>query len=326
LEIARIFNDKQYGEVYFMSTVAIVMATYNGERYIREQLDSILSSTYQDFELFIFDDGSKDHTLLILQEYELQYPSKIHVHQNTENQGVVANFLHGVCKTTMDYVMFCDQDDIWKPGKIAMTLKRMRTMEAQADKSIPMVVFTDAIMVDQDLKTISSSFFCSSHLNPCKTDLSHMLMENKLIGCTVMINAALRKVLQSNRLPSSARYHDWWIALIAASMGKISFIREGTLLYRQHGSNAVGGLSFGEYVKNRMSSLGRQKEALQALSLQADEFISIYREVLTSENQDIIRSFANLQQLGYMKRRQTIIRYKFYKTGLVRNIGLMIII
>ena len=309
-----------------MSTVAIVMATYNGERYIREQVDSILASSYQDFELFIFDDGSKDHTLQILQEYELQYPDKIHVHQNAENQGVVANFLHGVCKTTMDYVMFCDQDDVWKPGKIAMTLKRMRNMEAQADKSIPMVVFTDAVMVDGDLNTISNSFFCSSHLNPCKTDLPHMLMENKLIGCTVMINAALRKVLQSNRLPNSARYHDWWIALIAASMGKISYIREGTLLYRQHGGNAVGGLSFGEYIRNRVSSLGKQREALRALSLQADEFISIYQEVLSNEKQDIIRNFANLEKLGYIKRRLTIVRYKFYKTGVVRNIGLLIII
>ncbi len=309
-----------------MSTVAIVMATYNGERYIREQVDSILASSYQDFELYIFDDGSKDHTLSILKEYELQYPNKIHVHQNTVNQGVVANFLHGVCKTTMDYVMFCDQDDIWKPTKIAMTLKRMRNMEAQSDKSIPMVVFTDAVMVDQDLNTISNSFFGSSHLNPCKTDLSHILMENKLIGCTVMINAALRKVLQSNRLPNNARYHDWWIALIAASMGKIGFIREGTLLYRQHGGNAVGGLSFGEYVKNRVTSLGRQKEALRSLSLQADEFISIYQNLLPKEKQDIIRSFANLEQLGYIKRRQILIRYKFYKTGLVRNVGLMIII
>lgn len=309
-----------------MSTVAIVMATYNGERFIREQIDSILASSYQDFELFIFDDGSKDHTLSILKEYEQQYPHKIHVHQNAKNQGVVVNFLHGVCMTTMDYVMFCDQDDIWKPTKIAMTLKRMRNMEAQADKSIPMVVFTDAVMVDQDLNTISNSFFCSSHLNPCKTDLSHMLMENKLIGCTVMFNAALRKVLQSNRLPSNARYHDWWIALIAASMGKISFIREGTLLYRQHGGNAVGGLSFGEYIKNRMSSLERQKEALRSLSLQANEFISIYHNLLSKENQDMIRSFADLEKLSYVKRRQTIIRFKFYKSGLVRNLGLLVII
>ncbi len=309
-----------------MSTVAIVMATYNGEQYISEQIDSIMKSSYQDFELFIFDDGSKDHTLSILQEYALQYPNKIHVHQNAENQGVVSNFLHGLCMTTMDYVMFCDQDDVWKPDKIAMTLKRMRNMEAQMNRSIPMVVFTDAVMVDQDLKTISNSFFCSTHLNPCKTDLPHMLMENKLIGCTVMVNAALRKILQGSRLPSNARYHDWWIGLIAASMGKVCYIREGTLLYRQHGGNAVGGLNFGEYIKNRISSLERQKEALRALSLQAEEFISIYQEILSEEKLDILQSFASLDKMGYVKRRKTILRYKFYKTGLIRNIGLMIII
>ncbi|HHV13755.1 MAG TPA: glycosyltransferase family 2 protein [Clostridiales bacterium] len=309
-----------------MSTVAIVMAAYNGEKYIREQVDSILASSYQDFELFIFDDGSKDRTLPILKEYELQYPDKIHLHQNAGNLGLVSNFLQGVCKTTMDYVMFCDQDDVWKPNKIAITLKRMRNMEAQTGKAVPMVVFTDAVMVDQDLKVISNSFFCSSHLNPCRTDLPHMLMENKLIGCTVMINAALRKVLQSSHLPNNARYHDWWVGLIGASMGRISFVREGTLLYRQHGGNVVGGQGFADYVKKRITALGSQREALRALGRQADEFIAIYQEEIPEEKREIIRSFADLGRLGYIKRRQVILRYKFFKTGLVRNIGLMIII
>lgn len=309
-----------------MSTVAIVMATYNGERYVGAQIDSILASTYQDFELFIYDDGSKDNTISILREYEQQHPDKIHVFQNETNLGVTVNFLQAISRTTMDYVMLCDQDDVWKPNKIAVTLKRMRHMEAQFSKSTPTAVFTDAVVVDKELKVLKNSFFCSNHLNPCKTKLPNILMENKLIGCTVMINCALRKVLQSNRLPSNAKFHDWWIALIAASMGKIGFVNEGTILYRQHGGNVVGGTGFVRYVKNRISALKSQREAITALYRQAEEFLSIYDILLSDDSRMMIKMFSQLDQFGYIKRRRIILHYGYLKTGLIRNIGLMIII
>ena len=152
-----------------MSTVAIVMATYNGEKYIKLKLIRFSASSYQDFELFIYDDGSKDNTIIhYLRNYEQEQPMKIHVFQNEVNLGVNINFFNGFARTTMDYVMFCDQDDVWKPNKIAVTLKRMRNMEAQMGKEIPLVVFTDASIVDQDLNELHSSFFCSNHLNPKK--------------------------------------------------------------------------------------------------------------------------------------------------------------
>lgn len=309
-----------------MSTVAIVMATYNGEKYVGEQIESILDSSYQDFELFIYDDGSKDDTMSVLRAYEQKNPDKIHVFQNPANMGVTRNFLNALCRTTMDYVMFCDQDDVWKPNKIAITLKRMRHMEAQTGKDKPIAVFTDAAIADEQLKVIRDSFFCSSHLNPKKTDLAHTLMENKLIGCTVMVNGSLRKVMQMYNLPENARFHDWWVALIAASMGKIGFIRESTLLYRQHGGNVVGGAGFLSYFKNRLSSLSRQKEALRALMQQADEFLGIYNDLLTEEKKSIIRDFAGLDRCGFFKKRKIILRYHFLKTGIIRNIGLLLII
>jgi glycosyltransferase involved in cell wall biosynthesis len=317
---------KSIGDKKPMSTVAIVMATYNGEEYVGEQIDSILASSYQDFELFIYDDGSKDSTVTKLKTYELQYPTKVHVFQNETNLGVTNNFLKALCRTTMDYIMFCDQDDVWKDNKIAITLKRMRHMEAQIGKGTPLAVFTDAVVVDKELNVIKRSFFCSTHLNPHKTDLPHILMENKLIGCTVMVNGALRKVLQSNSLPQVPKYHDWWVALIASSMGKICFICEGTLLYRQHGGNVVGGTSFLSYFKNRVTSLQKQKEALYALERQAEEFLTIYGELLTAENREIIRRFVNLSKHNYFAKRWAILHYGYLKTGFMRNVGLMLIV
>ncbi|MDF2540060.1 MAG: hypothetical protein K0S76_3081 [Herbinix sp.] len=309
-----------------MGMVTIVMTTYNGEKYVSEQIESILSSSYQDIQLWIYDDGSKDDTVSILKAYEKRYPEKIRVHQNAINRGVTLNFLQAVCQTTSDFIMFSDQDDVWKPEKIALTLKRMRHMESQRGNDTPLAVFTDAVVVDQDLHVIHDSFFQSGHLNPKHTDLPHLLMENKLIGCTVMINSALRRILQSHRLPKEAKYHDWWLALVATSFGNIGFVSAGTLLYRQHSNNVVGNTGFFAYVKNRITSLQTQKQSLLALQRQAAEFGIIYQNLLNEDKQRIITQFASLDKEGVIRRRILIIRYGFFKTGILRNIGLMLII
>lgn len=308
-----------------MSTVAVIMATYNGEKYLREQIESILNSSYQDFEIFIYDDGSTDNTLKLISEYEKLYPSKIHIHQNEKNLGVCINFLRAVSMTTMDYIMLCDQDDVWKPDKIAKTLKRMKNMESRFGKNLPLAVFTDADIVDENLNIINKSFFGYNHLDPSKTDLAHILMENKLIGCTVMINSSVRKLLHNYPLPINAKFHDWWIALITSSMGKIGYINERTLYYRQHSSNIVGGSGFFSYVKNRLANFGKQKEALICLYRQADEFLNIYSPILSPDSKKLISDFAHLDEMGFIKRRLLILKKGYLKTGLIRNIGLMII-
>ncbi|NLL73115.1 MAG: glycosyltransferase family 2 protein [Clostridiales bacterium] len=309
-----------------MGMVSIVMATYNGEKYLEEQIESILSSTFQDFEIYIYDDGSKDSTMEILNKYNRQYPDKIKVFQNEKNLGVTRNFLNAVNGTRSDYVMFCDQDDVWKKDKIARTLKRMRQMEVQFEKELPIAVFTDAHVVDGNLGMIHESFFLSGRLNPKLTDLPHLLMENKLIGCTVMINAALRKVLQSSPLPEKARLHDGWIGLIASSLGKVGFIKEATLLYRQHESNVVGNKSFLSYILNRVGNLRKQKRALLELQHQAGEFARLYQDLIDESKLELITRFSKLHQENFVRRRIIIIQNKYLKTGIIRNIGLMIIV
>lgn len=309
-----------------MDMVTIVMATYNGEKYLEEQIDSILSSTYKDFKLYIVDDGSQDSTMDILNRYKMQYPDIINVNQNKANLGVSLNFLNAINSSYSEYIMLCDQDDVWNKDKIAKTLKRMKQMELQFGKDLPIAVFTDAYVTDNKLNIIHGSFFKSGRLNPSLTDLPHLLMENKLIGCTVMINGALRKILQSKALPKKARYHDGWLGLIAASLGKISFIPEPTLLYRQHEANVVGNRGFFAYILNRVRNLKKQKEALMALQMQAEEFANLYGEYIDSRKREIILRFSKLSKESFLKRRMLIIRYGYLKSGIIRNIGLMIIV
>ena len=306
-------------------TVGIVMAAYNSERFIGEQLDSILSGSYQNIHIYVRDDGSTDNTPAIVAEYEAKYPVQVQLVRNEVNGGLVKNFLTGVMEAKEDYVMFCDHDDVWLPDKVKVTLEAMRKAEDTArDEELPIVVFTDNTIVDGDLKPLGASFYERSHFDFKQMGLSYMLMENKLIGCTMMINKALKDKITV--LPEHARVHDWWIALIASAFGKIVFVNEQTMLYRQHGSNEIGNRSFFKYVTDAASSLKKQKEKIVLTEKQAGEFLEIYGAMLQEEQVELVRQFANLQNYSFWKRRALVIKNKYLKSGIVRNIGVLLVV
>ncbi len=323
-----------------MAKLHIILATYNGEMYLRRQLDSILQS-YEDFCLHVFDDGSTDATAEILQEYQTMCPNRIKVSINEQNLGCTRNFLNGL-KTVYDelqaegmsaesnktterhYFMFCDQDDIWYPEKLSIAQKAMRKLEKKYGSDLPLLVFTDAVVTDADGEEIAPSFIEQNKLNPYAVNTARILTENKCIGCTSMMNAALVQLL--TEVPEQARYHDWWMALLATSFGRMSYLNRKTLSYCQHGNNVVGVQKFASYVKQRLFSLKKQKEMLLATQQQAAEFLMIYGKALTEEKIKVIEAFATLSEQSFMQRRINVLRYGFFKTGLIRNIGLLLII
>ena len=307
-----------------MGEVSIVMATYNGAHYLEEQIESILANTYEDWTMEICDDGSTDRTLSIIERYQELYPNKIKFHPNEEQLGVTRNFLEGAMRANGEYVMFCDQDDVWLPEKIEKTLKFMKEREKLSCENTPIAVFTDAKVVDGALRNINSSFFAYNKLDTKKIDLPHLLVENKMIGCTTMINRGiLDKVIE---FPNFARYHDWWIALIAAVFGEIAFLNESTMLYRQHSKNMVGSQSFFAYVIDRIKNIKKQKENLIKTEKQAWEFCEIYKKYLLEEQRQIIWDFANIRSENLIERRDRLFRHKLWKTGVARNIGLFFLI
>jgi Glycosyltransferases involved in cell wall biogenesis len=307
-----------------MNKVSIVMATYNGETYIREQLDSLLQNTFTDWQLEICDDGSKDNTLLIAREYESKYPGKIIIHANEKNLGVVLNFLEGAKRATGEYVMFCDQDDVWLPNKIEHTLNFLQRQEKKYGNDMPITVFTDAKVVNRTLEETHPSFHQSGKLDCTKLDLPHILMENKLLGCTVMFNSKVKEKLV--QLPEHARVHDWWIGLVTASFGKIAYLQEATMLYRQHEKNVIGNQNFLSYVSNRIHSLKKQKQVLKHTEEQAMNFYQIYKKDLNEQARKQIYSFAHLYKRNWIQRRYFIVKYGYLKTGTIRNIGVLLLI
>ncbi len=303
-------------------SVDIIMATYNGEKYLSKQIDSILNQTYEDFFLTIYDDKSSDNTLNILYDYENKYPDKIKIYVNKENLGVTKNFFNGVKNTTRDYIMFCDQDDVWLLTKIEDSLMAMK--DAEDEDKIPISIFTDAYVVNEELNIINPSFHKYSRLDTNKTDLPHLLMENKLIGCTVMINSEVKKYI--TKYSKSIRYHDWWIALICGSFGKIRYLNKPTIYYRQHQNNVVGSNGFSGYLLNRVTNIKKQKNVLLLIQKQAEFFYQLYSQQLTKENKQIVYRFANLFKYNFVYKRYLILKYGYLKTGVLRNLGVLLLI
>ncbi|MDO4731239.1 MAG: glycosyltransferase family 2 protein, partial [Clostridia bacterium] len=177
--------------------VDILMATYNSEKYIKEQLDSILSQTIANWRLVIRDDCSSDNTLEILKAYEAKYPEHIFVHQaKTNSGGADKNFFELINYALYDYVMFCDQDDVWENNKVELSLKKILALEQQYG-NIPLLVHCDAKVVDDELNLISNSLFDFEQLSKTNTSINKLIAQNNVTGCTMMVNKTLLDMIKS---------------------------------------------------------------------------------------------------------------------------------
>lgn len=304
------------------------MAAYNGEKYIKQQMESIMKNTYENIHLTIYDDTKEEQTSAamtdILNLMNEKYGDKITYKKNAKNKGCTRNFLEGLQASAAEYTMFSDQDDYWNKDKVELTVEKMKQMESKYGKDTPLVVFTDAIVVDSKLNLIHRSFHRSNHLNTKRLGLAHLLMENKLIGCTMMMNQALRNKIIA--IPEKARVHDWWIALVAATFGKIGYLEESTILYRQHEDNVIGNQEYGSYIKKRLASLKSQREVIYSNMKQAEEFLEIYHMFLSKEQKALIGRFANLDKRNWLYRRYAMCRYGYKKSGVPRNLGLLLVL
>lgn len=312
-----------------MNKVSIIMATYQGETYLKEQIDSLFKLDYKNWNLYICDDGSNDATIEIAMQYKKKNPEKIFIRQNKKKLGITKNFLEGLLwakseNSPADYYMFCDQDDVWMPEKITIMLTRMKQMEQRYGIQTPFLLFSDALIADANLKVKQTSYHRSQNLDVRKLDLNYLLMENKCSGCMSMLNFELAKKIKV--IPERARFHDWWIILLAASFGKISYINCPTILYRQHERNVVGNQKNIEYLKDRLKNIKAQKRILTATQQQAAEFLKIYSKTLPPKKRKIIAQFANLSHQSFLNRRFIIFHNHYLKSTVIRNLGILVLI
>lgn len=217
--------------------ITILLATYNSERYIRNQLDSLFRQTYQDWILVVRDDLSTDGTVNIINEFSSRYPNRIRIIPN-EGKSLKAylNFVSLLKSVDSEYYMFCDHDDVWLPNKIELSMERMKEIEKDG---VPVIVHTDMKVVDQNLNIIHDSFWSYSKLLPERTSFKEMVLCNSANGCTMLFNQKAKEVALQN--VQFATMHDMLLnQSVAANNGIIYAIEEPLVLYRQHYDNVVG--------------------------------------------------------------------------------------
>lgn len=219
--------------------IAILMATYNGEMYLREQIESLLAQTCQDWHLYIHDDGSKDNTTAIIQSYTKKHADRITQLDYPSIGNACHNFLSMLEQVEAKYYMFCDQDDVWLSFKIEKTLNKIQSLE-ESHHEKPIIVHCDLYVTDAQLNIIDKSFI---HNQQIKIDhikkFEDYAATNTVTGCTMMFNQKAKDHIVHPY--KKAIMHDAWICLsVSAANGIISFYDEPLILYRQHGNNTLG--------------------------------------------------------------------------------------
>lgn len=224
--------------------IAILLSTYNGERFLRQQVDSLLNQGFKNWKLYIRDDGSTDNTISIIQEYTQTHPNKIYLDSsNTDNLGAGKSFMYLLQNTEANYYMFCDQDDVWKTDKIEITFNKILDLEYLHGKETPIGVFTDLEVVDENLATLMPSLWKGDNRNPdfIKDFYQQWTNRHATYGCTLMINKRAKDiVLPYRQFEGIQGGHDNWIEYILIKKGVYDYVDQPTILYRQHGKNVAG--------------------------------------------------------------------------------------
>lgn len=302
--------------------LAILLATYQGEKFLEAQIESLLQQTCKDWQLYVHDDGSDDGTAEIVQHYRNQYPEKIVLVEGPSMGGARDNFLYLMKQVEAPYYMCCDQDDIWLPAKIQRTFDEMKALEEQESAQVPCLVFTELTVVNENLKVIAERMSRYQKLDCENPVLNRMLMQNVVTGCTMMMNRKLRDMAIQYKNHKNIIMHDWWISLIAAQFGKISYIDEPTILYRQHGENSVGALDTSNvsYILKKVRRFKNNQTAVLNTQIQAKELVDTFG--LSADT--IPGKLASCLDAGKLKRLMIYRKHDLKKSGLARNLGLII--
>lgn len=271
-----------------MSTIQVLMSAYNGEKYISEQIDSILAQDcgnkgLANVKLLIRDDGSSDSTRDILEQYVVNYPSQVSWYHG-DNKGVIKSFFDLLEKSDdeADYYAFADQDDYWMPEKLSVGIKKIEEMKKDSD-DIPLLYCCRPKLVDENLNPLVSEI----KRPPMRPSFNNALIENIVTGCTIVMDRNLRDMVKAAP-PRYTVMHDWWFYIIASSFGRVYYDETPHICYRQHGGNEVG--TNVSRVKEFKDRVKRFKGNRRNISNQMTEFLRIYENC---KNDDIAKEYTD---------------------------------
>lgn len=308
--------------------LSIALCTYNGALYLNEQLKSFTHQSLLPDELVVCDDGSYDRTVEILQKFSNCSPFEVKVFQNTKPLGIVRNFSKAIEHCSGDYIAISDQDDVWLHEKLEESVKLVQSMEETYGKEFPILVHSDLTVVDFNLNIIEISMMKSQNIKNIESNeraLGTLLANNYVTGCTIVINKALKELAMP--IPNEAIMHDRWLALVAASIGKIGFINKPLILYRQHGNNQVGARKYFAVANFKKLNNSYMSDRVIKTILQNEQLLLRYKNVYVDKYFQFLKDgdLLGLWKMGI--RMQGVIRnfcYYYYLFKLRKKISSML--
>ena len=323
--------------------IEILLATYNGERFLPEQIESITSQSFKDYNILASDDNSSDCTFEILRSYESVLGEKIRVVQSNTHSAK-ENFYNLLDMADAEYIALCDQDDFWESDKLEKSLKAIQRLEKRYGKETPILVHSDLEIVDENLnsqnKKMSELTGISEAIKYAKKEskylytisteksFSRYLVENNITGNTVIINKAL---LDIYKRPEVSFMHDWWLGLIAFTFGKVGYLNEYLVKYRQHESNELGAKNPLELRNIKKRNKQKIRENYDCMFAQVEEFLRLYKDELgKSRSADTyfarkyLNAFANMKSKNRVSKIRDILKYSFFKSSKILTIGEML--
>lgn len=299
-------------------SIAVLMATYNGETYLEAQIESLVKQSYQDFTVYVHDDGSKDRTVQILEKYVEQYPEKFILLRYAALKSAKKNFFSLLKEVEADYYMFCDQDDIWLPDKIEKSFQLLKETE-KVKQNRPCLVFTDLRVVDKKLDTLSESFMDSWKIDPERYEFNNLLRSNIAPGCTMVFNRKCRDMAIQIKSISNFEMHDHLMILLAKLCGEVKYLNQRTILYRQHENNELGAIkrSKNEWIKEKVSNLLNGTQ-LSSSYKTIDSERKVINELcafpdVVPEYEEMMKDLKNLEYMDKIERMKIFHKYKLLK-------------
>lgn len=307
--------------------VTILIAVYNGETYLKEQLDSIKKQTDNRWRLIARDDGSSDRSLQILKEFAENVDNEVLIYSNDTPSGSAKNNFAKLINDALDasYVMFADQDDIWKKDKIRLCMDKMKKLESKYGKDTPILVHGDLEVVNNNMDVISKSMFKYSDIRH-KSSLMQLLVQNNVTGCTMLINKALCNGIARAAGSPDIIMHDYLAAIYAKIFGKTAFINKPLVSYRQHGKNSIGAKANKNplyLIKRLLRGKSNYRMAMRRSQRQAAFFLKVYGKQMhrhmTSGFDEFVH-YSRLYRMPHYGRIRFYFAAKAWKKGIVRKI------
>lgn len=276
-------------------SLSVVLATFNGAKYVVKQIDSILNQSYPIVELIIVDDCSTDETVDIIKNYQQQFDNIV-FKQNEKNLGAIGSFQEAVKLAHGDYIAFSDQDDIWELNKLEKQMTMLK--DNIVDREIPTLLFHDLTVIDPQDNILSKSFWKQMKFSKAKFCFEKLLFGNVVTGCTCIINQKMKDSFLEVNI-NKIMMHDHWFTLIAFSFGQVFYSHDQLIRYRNHPNSvtAKDSTSFFLQIKNLYNNLfGKEYIYFHDNFIQAKEFKLLYFDKLNEQQKFFLDSMLKLEK------------------------------